>query len=105
MIFDLYIISQSVPHPNIKNLNKHKIDILMVGSEYDLLFFSKNKEIIEKNTSCKICVSSIETVQISEDKFLTQEFLKKNQLPHLKTFIPRNIKHAKWIMTTSYTNL
>ena len=78
----------------IKNLNKHKIDILMVGSEYDLLFFSKNKEIIEKNTSCKICVSSIETVKISEDKFLTQEFLKKNQLPHLKTFIPRNIKHA-----------
>ena len=78
----------------IKNLNKHKIDILMVGSEYDLLFFSKNKEIIEKNTSCKICVSSIETVKISEDKFLTQEFLKKNHIPYLKTFIPRNAEHA-----------
>ena len=78
----------------IKNLNKHKIDILMVGSEYDLLFFSKNKEIIEKNTSCKICVSSIETVKISEDKFLTQEFLKKNQFPYLKTVIPRDIRHA-----------
>ena len=41
------------------------------------LFFSKNKEIIESNTNCKICVSNVETVKISEDKFLTQEFLKK----------------------------
>ena len=78
----------------IRNLNKHKIDILMVGSEYDLVFFSKNKEIIEQNTNCKICVSDIETVTMSDDKFLTQEFLKKNQFPYLKTFIPRDIRHA-----------
>tara|TARA_Y100000590_G_C15742805_1_gene1020895 strand:- start:4698 stop:5741 length:1044 start_codon:yes stop_codon:yes gene_type:complete len=78
----------------IKNLNKHKVDILMVGSEYDLLFFSKNKEIIERNTNCNICVSDIETVKISEDKFLTQEFLKKNRIPYLKTFIPKNVRHA-----------
>tara|TARA_B100001964_G_scaffold181769_1_gene201046 strand:- start:89 stop:1132 length:1044 start_codon:yes stop_codon:yes gene_type:complete len=78
----------------IENLNKYKIDIVMLGSEYDLLFFSKNKEIIESNTNCKICVSNVETVKISEDKFLTQEFLKKNQIPYLKTFIPRDITHA-----------
>jgi len=79
----------------LKNLKKSQIDILMVGSEYDLTFFSKNKNIIEKKTKCLVCVADIETVKISEDKYLTQDFFRKNKLPYLKTFIPKSIKDAE----------
>ena len=78
----------------IKNLKKLEIDVLMIGSEYDLIFFSKNKKTIEKKTNCKVCVTDIETVKISEDKFLTQKFLKAKKLPYLKTFIPKNLNEA-----------
>ena len=78
----------------IDYLNKKKINILMIGSEYDVFFFSKNKNIIEKKTKCIVCVSNEETIKISEDKYLTQKFLKKHKLPYLKTFIPKNVENA-----------
>ena len=78
----------------LSNLKKFKIDILMVGSEYDLVFFSKNKKIIKKNTNCEVCVSDIALVKMANDKYLTQEFLKKNGLAYLKTFVPKNLKEA-----------
>ena len=31
----------------LKNLKKHKIDILMIGSEFDMIFFSKYKNLIK----------------------------------------------------------
>lgn len=79
----------------IKFLNKEKIDVLMIGSEYDVSFFSKNKKIIENKTKCNVCVCDFKTVQIAEDKYLTQEFLKNNNLPYLKTYIPKNFNDAK----------
>lgn len=81
----------------LRHLDKYQIDVLMVGSEYDLMFFAKNKKIIEEKTRSLICVSDLTTVSISEDKYLTQRFLKINKLPYLKTFIPKNIKDAKKI--------
>ena len=42
----------------IKTLKKLKIDILMIGSEYDLMFFSKHAEIIKQKTKCLVCVSN-----------------------------------------------
>ena len=32
----------------LKNLKKLRITVLMVGSEFDLVFFSKNKDLIKK---------------------------------------------------------
>lgn len=75
-------------------LKKEKIDILMIGSEYDVNFFSRNKNILEEKTGCKICVADSKVIKIAENKCLTQDFLKKNKLPHLKTFQPKNISEA-----------
>ena len=36
----------------IKNLKKLKINILMIGSEHDLVFFSKNTKEIQNKTGC-----------------------------------------------------
>ena len=42
-------------------------------------FYSK---IIDAETKCKIIVSSEEVIKIGNDKYLTYEFLKKNNVEH-----------------------
>lgn len=78
----------------LENLKKLKIDVLLIGSEYDLNFFSRYKTQIKKKTNCEVCVANLKILKISNDKYLTQEFLKKNKLPYLKTFVPKNLKEA-----------
>lgn len=79
-------------------LNKKKIDILFVGSEYEISFFSKNKKQIERKTKALICVSPIDTIKISLDKYKTYEFLKHNNFPCPKTYLPKNISDARKIV-------
>tara|TARA_B100000963_G_C22633009_1_gene675992 strand:+ start:2534 stop:3574 length:1041 start_codon:yes stop_codon:yes gene_type:complete len=79
----------------LKNLKKHKIDVLMIGSEFDMVFFSKYKKLIENKTGCNVCVSNLNVVKMADDKFSTQQFLKKNNLPFLKTFTIKNREDLK----------
>ncbi len=79
----------------LKNLKKHKIDILMIGSEFDMVFFSKYKNLIKSKTGCNVCVSNLDVVRMADDKFSTQQFLKKNNLPFLKTFAIKNRNDLK----------
>ncbi len=78
----------------LKNLKKLKINILMIGSEFDINFFSKYQNIIKKKTNCEVCVADKDVVKMANDKYLTQVFLKKNNLPFLKTYAPNNLKEA-----------
>ena len=78
----------------IKNLKKLKIDILMIGSEFDLIFFSKYASIIKQKTNCLVCSSSLKVINQFNDKFSTQIFLKRNNLPFLKTYAPKKLKEA-----------
>ena len=82
----------------LKNLKAKKIDVLFVGSEFEIGFFSRNKKIIEKKTGVQICVSPYKTIKIAADKYLTANFLKNNGLPYSKTFVPKNLAHAKKII-------
>tara|TARA_Y100001970_G_scaffold269636_1_gene362407 strand:+ start:1151 stop:2137 length:987 start_codon:yes stop_codon:yes gene_type:complete len=82
----------------IKNLIRKKIDVLFVGSEYEIEFFSRNKKEIENKTKTLICVSPTETIKISLDKFHTYKFLKKNNFPFPRTFLPKNLDQAKKII-------
>ena len=100
----LYRSSRSVIVPKVEskgaikwylsNLKKLNIHVLFVGSEYDLLFFSRYSEKIWKETKCKVCVSNRQTVEMANDKYLTQNFLQKNNLPFLKTFLPKSLPEA-----------
>jgi carbamoyl-phosphate synthase large subunit len=73
----------------IKNIRSFHIDVVMVGSEFDIEFFSKNKTVIENNTNALIVVSPLETINIAADKWLTSEFFKKNRLPYAPSYIPK----------------
>ena len=49
----------------------------MIGSEFDINFFSKYQNIIKKKTNCEVCVADEDVVKMANDKYLTQVFLKK----------------------------
>lgn len=76
-------------------LNKKKINILLVGNEYELEFFGKYKKIIQKKTNTLVCVSDYEVIQTFNNKFFTVEFLKRNKFYYPKSYNIKNIKLTK----------
>lgn len=72
----------------IEILKSYKIDMVMIGSEFDLVFFSENKSLLEKLTGAQIIVAPLETVLIADDKWLTTEFLRKKGLPYAEAQLP-----------------
>ena len=78
----------------IRQINANNIDIIMIGSEFELSFFAKNKKEIESSTKAKIIVAPLKTIEIADDKWLTIEFLKNNNLPYPETALALNLKDA-----------
>ena len=68
-----------------KIITRNKINVVFIGSEYEINFFSKNKKFFEKLKNLRVCVSNLKTINLSNDKFKTYEFLKRNNLPYPKT--------------------
>lgn len=75
-------------------LLRNKIDVVMVGSEFDLVFFSKNKALIESQTGTLIIAAPLETVNIADDKWLTAEFLREKGLPYAEAWLPDGLDDA-----------
>ncbi len=77
----------------IKILKLNKINVLFVGSELEIGFFSQNKELIYNKTGTYISVTKKNVVKIANDKFLSAEFFKKNKIKYPKSYIvPSNKK-------------
>lgn len=76
----------------VKILTDNNIDILFVGSEFEIDYFSINKNYFEKKTKTIICISDNKIIKIGNDKFETIKFLKKNHIPYPLTFVP-NVKN------------
>lgn len=75
-------------------LKENHIDVVMVGSEFDLEFFSMNKAEIESQTGALIISAPLNTVQIADDKWLTAEFLREKGLPYAEAMLPDGIEDA-----------
>jgi carbamoyl-phosphate synthase large subunit len=73
---------------------KHEIRVLFIGVDFELTWFAKYKEEFEEKTSCIICVSNEEVISIANDKYLTYQFLKNNNLYHPKSFLPETFKDS-----------
>jgi len=78
----------------IDRIKKTSPDVIMIGSEFDLHFFSEHRDVIEEQTGSLIIVSPLDTVKISEDKWLTSEFLRMNNLPYAPALLPENMEDA-----------
>lgn len=79
----------------VKIIKNKNIRVIFVGSELELLFFSKNKSFIEENTKSIINVSPLKTIIMANDKYKTYNFFKKKLLPFAETFSVKNILQAK----------
>ena len=100
----LFRTDESILLPKVENegslrkiilrIKEEKIDVVMVGSEFDLEFFSLHKDEIESKTGAMVVVSPLETVRISNDKWLTAEFLRKNNLPFAESYLPEDVKDS-----------
>lgn len=78
----------------ISVIKKEKIDILFIGVDFELHLFAKYKLDIESQTSCILVVSDERTIEIADDKYLTYQFLKDNELYHPLTFLESEIEEA-----------
>lgn len=67
------------------------IDVVMVGSEFDLGFFSQHQAAIHEQTGARVIVAPPGTVAIADDKWLTAEFLRQQGLPYAPSSIPANV--------------
>jgi carbamoyl-phosphate synthase large subunit len=81
----------------VEVLRKNQVDVVMVGSEFDLFFFSQNKAELESLTGATIIASPLKTVQIADDKWLTAKFLRENNLPFAQSALPSGVDEATQI--------
>lgn len=65
----------------LKIITEYKIDAVLVGTDVELPILAKWKDAILRDYDCKIIVSNEEVISIANDKFLTADFLKKNEFP------------------------
>src|SRR6266567_8327126 len=80
-------------------LKENRVDVVLVGSEFDLDFFAEHRAEIELETGARVIVSPLETVRVAGDKWRTAEFLREHNLAYLKSYLPVDlddaIAHAK----------
>lgn len=81
----------------ISILNKNKIDILFVGSELEIYFFSKYKKKIYLETKTLVSISNYEIIKKYSDKYEMTKILKKNRINYPQTFefTKKNLKKNK----------
>ncbi len=65
-----------------KIIKEENIAIVFIGTDVELPIFAKHKEELEKKYNTHIVVASSAIVDIANDKWLTTEFLRKNNFPY-----------------------
>ncbi len=75
-------------------IESEKINILFIGVDFELHLFAKYRSLIEEKTLCHIIVSDEKTIEIADDKYLTYEFLKNNNLFFPITYLEDEIENA-----------
>ncbi|MEI2580256.1 ATP-grasp domain-containing protein [Scytonema sp. PRP1] len=72
-------------------LERERPDVVLVGTDVELLTYAQNKLELESNYKTRIIVSPPHVIQIADDKWLTYEFLRANEFPCPKSALPSGI--------------
>ncbi|MBU1248641.1 MAG: hypothetical protein KKB70_08085 [Proteobacteria bacterium] len=75
-------------------LRDARIDMVMVGSEFDLAFFSEHRALIERETGALVAASPPEVIAVSNDKRCTADFLRDQGLPYAAWTAPASTTEA-----------
>lgn len=75
----------------INNLcKKFLIKAIFIGSNSELAFYAKKRQLIEESTGARVFVSSPKVIKICNDKWLTM-----NHLTHLGFRVPKGIRYPE----------
>jgi carbamoyl-phosphate synthase large subunit len=72
-------------------LEREKPDVVLIGTDIELMIYAQNKLELESKYKTRIIVSPPHVIQIADDKWLTYEFLLKNGFPYPKSVLPGGI--------------
>jgi carbamoyl-phosphate synthase large subunit len=75
----------------ITHIRNHEIKILFIGMDFELSMMAKYKQRIYEKSKCIVVVSGAEVIEISNDKYKTYNFLKRNSLYYPKTWLPAEV--------------
>lgn len=78
-------------HTLIDIMKRNKVTALYVGTDPELLIISKNKKIIEEETSSKVLVNPLNVIEKARDKWMTFRFLKENNFPCADSVLPEHL--------------
>jgi carbamoyl-phosphate synthase large subunit len=80
-------------------LEKVNIDVIFVGTDVELPFFSENKDYLEKKYNLKVIVSNAKVIEIANDKFKTASFLKENDCFYPDSVMANDLEGLKEFRT------
>lgn len=69
-------------------LEREKPDVLLVGTDVELMVFAQNKTALETAYGVKVVVSPPDVIKIADDKWLTCQFLANNGFPYPQSALP-----------------
>ena len=76
----------------IRICQDESVDVVLIGTDYELKKFALGKDTIESKTDAFVMVSDKKTVDIADDKWLTHKFLEGTLLPT----IPSSLEDGAW---------
>ncbi|MDF1594264.1 MAG: ATP-grasp domain-containing protein [Desulfobacterales bacterium] len=76
-------------------LGNERLQILLIGLDFELKLFAKYGQKMEQATGCKIVVSDKRVIEIADDKYLTFQFLKNNGLHFPQTYLATELSDGK----------
>ncbi len=65
----------------ISVLRSSRVDVLLVATDFDVPRLARHRQWIERDSGCRVVVSSPEVADIADDKWMTVQFLQKYGLP------------------------
>ena len=71
-----------------KIISERKIKYVLVGLDFEVPLFAKHKTYLENKTDCKVIVSSVDVVEICNDKWLTYCFLRDSGFNAPRSCLP-----------------
>lgn len=74
-------------------VKEYNIDAILVGTDTELVKFAEYSSYFLDKFNCKVIVSSPEVIGISNDKFETAEFLKRNGFPYPVSTMANSIEN------------
>jgi len=78
----------------ISILCEQRIDAVMIGSVFDMMFFADNKAVIERETGAMVVVSPPATIAMATDKWSTTEFLRTHGLAFPRSVLVEDVDAA-----------